>query len=693
LKSYDTAHIRNVALAGHSSSGKTSLTEAMLYLHNHVERMGKTEDGNTQSDFLTEETSRKISISTSVLPVETGEVKVNVIDLPGFRDFIGDMMNGMTVSAGLVVIIDALGGVEVGTEFALELAEKLDLPVAFWVNKLNKENASFDKALENLKAYMPNERFLPITIPVGAEEKFHSVIDLIKMKETHPDGQKLKFSDIPSGLADTAAGYREAIMDEAAANDEALAEKFLGGEELSPEEILRGLKAGFIARDYHPVFAGDAIHAIGVQSLLDFVELAFPNPAEAHGIHMLDRETGETAEDQAFTEEGSTTAFVFKTLTDRFGQSSFVKVIHGCLKKDTVLTNLRTGKDERVSHVYVQRGHERVEVEELHAGDIGVLLKLSSTVTNDTLGDPKEKVVVAAPPYPKPTVIKAVHAKNSGDEEKLGALLHRTAEQDPTITVRRDPELAQTLLAGMGDMQLDVLISSLKTEKVEAELENPRTPFRETITKTAEGTYRHKKQSGGKGQFGEVSIRLSPGERGSDLDFQWKIVGGVIPTKFEPSVRKGIEAALQRGIVAGYKVVDVIAAAIDGKTHDVDSSDMAFQLASSMCFRQVARTANPIILEPIYRVNVTVPETYMGDVMGDMSSRRGRILGQEMSGNKVTVEAHVPLAEMYEYSRDLRSMTQGRGTFEMEYDHYDRVPGDIQAKLVAAHDAGDDEEH
>lgn len=684
MKVYDTKHIRNVALAGHSSSGKTSLAEAMLYLHQHVDRMGKTEDGNTLSDFLPEEVSRRISISTSILPVETGEVKVNVIDIPGFRDFIGDMTNGMIVSAGLVVVVDALGGVEVGTEFALELAERLELPVAFFINKLDKENTSFDAALAGLRERLPNERFLPITIPVGAQASLGGIVDLIKMKALKPEGAKVTASAIPGDLAGAAATLREAIMDEAAANDEALAEKFLSGEELSPEEILRGLKAGFIARDYHPVFAGCATQAIGAQSLLDFIELAFPNPTEAHGLHMVDRTTGEPAPDQRFTEEGSTTAFAFKTLTDRFGQSSFIKVIHGTLRRDSTLTNLRTGKEERVSHVYVQRGSQRHEVEELHGGDIGVLLKLTSTTTNDTLGDPKEKVVVAAPPYPKPTVMRAVHAKNGSDEEKLGALLHRIAEQDPTVRVWRDPELAQTIVSGMGDMQLDVIVSSFRADKVEAELENPKTPYRETIAKVAQGTYRHKKQSGGKGQFGEVSLKLSPGERGSGLDFQWNIVGGVIPTKFEPSVRKGIEAALQRGIIAGYRVVDVVAGAYDGKTHDVDSSDMAFQLASSMCFRQVAREAKPVILEPIYKLKVTVPDSYMGDVMGDLSSRRGRILGQEMNGAKVTIEAQVPLAEMYEYSRDLRAMTQGRGQFELEYDHYDRVPSDVQEKLVAA---------
>jgi len=688
VQTYSTTAIRNVALAGHNGSGKTSLAEAMLFLRKHIDRMGKTEDGATQSDYLPEETARGISISAALLPVETPNVKINVVDLPGFRDFVGDIQNGLSVCEALVVVIDALAGMEVGTEFVLDLAEQSRLPVAFFLNKLNKEHASFDKALEKLTAGLPGHHLLPVNLPIGEQMKFEGVVDLVRMQAIYPKEGKGATGPIPENLAARSKELHSAVVDEAASDDESLTERYLAGEQLSPEEILHGLKEGFINRKYHPVFCGATPQTIGVQSVLDFIEICFPNPTEARGINVTNKQTGEHTESHG-TDKDSPVLYVYKTLTDKFGANSFVKVVSGCLKKDTPLYNQRDGKEERITHIYSQRGKNSMEVTELHAGDLGVLHKLSHTHTNDTLAAPNSPIVVEPPPYPKATVRMAISAKNQGDDDKLGTLLHRYALQDPTFSYHRDPELHQTILMGQGDLHLDVVLQRVKGEKVDAAMTMPRTAYRETVVRKSEGMYRHKKQSGGRGQFAEVHLRVGPAERGKGLDFQWKIVGGVVPTKYEPSVRKGVDSALAKGPLAGYPVVDVTVECFDGKQHDVDSSDMAFQLASSHAFLEVASKATPILLEPIFKLRITVPEHYLGDVMGDLSGRRGRILGQESEGGRIVLEALVPLAETYEYSRVLRAMTHGRGAFEMEYDHYDRVPPDVQTKLVeAAHAAG-----
>jgi elongation factor G len=688
LKVYTTDQIRNVALAGHSSAGKTSLAEAMLFLRKHIARMGRTEDGNTQSDYLPEEVSRGISISTGLLPIEMTNAKINVVDLPGFRDFIGEISNGLAVCDAVVAVVDAQGGVEVGTEFALEAAEKRGLPVAFYINKLDKENASFDRALELLEEALPGHRFLPMALPIGEAEGLQGVVDLVKMKAIYVDDKgKVSQGPIPDDLKDRVAELRERILDEASAADDKLAEKFLSGEELSGDEVMAGLKSAFLKRGYHPVFAGSATRSLGVLRLLEFIEIAFPHPGEARqGTAAVDAETGESAGFIDRNPAGEPLVYVFKTQTDKFGTSNFIQVVSGKIGRDTALRNQRTYKDERLSHVYVQRGKSHEEVDSLSAGDLGVLLKLSGTAPNDTLAPVSSNLKVQAPAYPKPTVRAAAIAVNQSDEDKLASALHKHCAEDPTLKVWRDPELRQTIVSGMGDMHLDVLHHKLKVEKIEATFETPRTPYRETVQGKAEGSYRHKKQSGGRGQFGEVHLRVFPGQRGDGFQFGWKIVGGVIPGKYEVSIRKGIESSMERGIIAGYPVVDVHTECFDGKQHDVDSSDMAFQLASSMCFRQVARDAKPVILEPIYTLKVTVPETYIGDVMGSLSGKRGRIMNQDIAGGKATIEAHVPLAELYEYSRELRSMTQGRGVFEMDYDHYAAVPGEVQSKLIEAHD-------
>jgi len=697
VKVYTTDRIRNVALAGHSAAGKTTIAEALLFERKHIDRMGRTEDGTTQSDFLPEEIRRQISISASILPVETGNVKINLVDLPGFRDFVGEIKGGMRVCGGVVVVVDAMGGIEVGTEFALDYAREMDIPVIFFINKLDKEHASYEACLERMKEALPHKRFVPITIPIGEQGGLQGVVDLVKMKAIYEKDGVVRREEIPASLIDKAKALHETEADEAASDDEALAEKFLSGAELSPEDIILGLKTGFVNRQYFPVFCGSALKAIGIQSLMDFIETGFPNPSEAHGLELVNKDTGFRREVH-FKDDGPATLFVFKTLNDKYGDHNFFKVVSGVVKRDMILRNLSNDRDERIGHLYTQRGKNHEEVEELHAGDIGAVMKLASVHTNDTLAGAGSREFVTQPHYPQPTVTMALVAANRPDEEKVGEAARRLAERDPTLSLERDPITHELLVRGMGDMHLDVMLSRIQAlQKLECSLKIPRTPYRETVLGRAEGSHRHKKQSGGRGQFGEVYLRVMPGEPGVGLDFRWKVVGGVVPTKYESAVRKGIEQSMARGIVSGNQVVDVAVECFDGKQHDVDSSDMAFSIASSVCFQKVAAEAKPVILEPIAAMRIIVPEEYLGSVMGDLSGKRGRILGQDReSEHKVVVEAHVPLAEVYEYSKQLRSMTQGRGVFELSIDRYERVPPEVQARLIeehAKHRTDNGEEH
>ena len=488
---------------------------------------------------------------------------------------------------------------------------------------------------------------------------------------------------MPAECAGRAAELKAALVEAAAEGDDSLTEKFLDGAELSDDEVLKGLEEVLEQRRSYPVIATAATEGVGVNLLLDFVVQCVPPPNQGHPFPA---KRGDEEVEFRCDESAKPVAFVFKTISDPFaGHLTFFKVLDGTVSNDSILLNTRRSAEERINHLMTMRGKKQDPVTKVAAGDIGVLAKLNATHTNDTLCDPKDNVVVAATPMPPHTVTMAVKAKNKDDEEKIGIATHRLVEQDPTLKIHRDPVIKQTILSGMGDTHLDVAVSRLKAQsKVEVELEVPRVAYRETITKKAEGQGKHKKQSGGRGQFGDCWIRLEPQPEGAGFEFVWEIVGGVIPTKFQPSVEKGIVQAMERGIIAGYQAVDIKATCYFGSYHSVDSSDMAFQVAASKGFKMVSKSANPIILEPIHKVRVEVPEQYMGDVMGDMNSKRGRILGMTSEGRKQVIEALVPQSEMFTYSRELRSMTQGRGTFELFYDHYERVPPEVQAKIVAA---------
>lgn len=684
MKEYAPKQIRNVALAGNSGSGKTTLTEAILFNLKLTDRLGRVEDGNTVADYDPEEHKRGVSINASLIPVEYRGHKINILDLPGYRDFIGESRNSLRVADAVIIFVDASGGVEVGTELAWEFAEEFGLPRVLVVGRMNRERANFDTALESVKREF-DCRTAIVSFPAGTGTDFKGAVNLLKQKMCTGNSGKSEYVDVPADQKDRMEELRAELIEAAAEGDDELTMKFLDGGALTEEEVLTGLKEDILAGRVCPVLAAAPQTGAGVNDILDFIIDCLPSPAE-RGAFMAKTADGTGDLELSYEEDGPTAAYVFKTVSDPYaGRLTFFKVLRGQVTNDTVLLNVGRGSEEKVSHLMTVRGKKNESINRALAGDIAVLAKLSSTHTGDTLCDLKAPLKIEPTSMPPRTIQMAVHAKSKEDEEKIGMAMHRLIEQDPTLHLYRDPLIRQTILCGLGDTHLDVAVSRLKAQsKVDVELTIPKVPYRETITRKAEGQGKHKKQSGGRGQFGECWLRLEPLPEGSGFQFEWEVVGGVIPTKFQPSVEKGLVQALERGIISGCQVVDIKVACYDGKDHAVDSSDMAFQIAASKGFKTIAKTANPILLEPIYKVKVTVPEQYMGDVMGDMNSRRGRILGMNAVGKKQVIEALVPLSEMFEYSRQLRSMTQGRGTFELAFDRYERTPAEVQAKVVAA---------
>jgi elongation factor G len=682
LKAYRTSEIRNVALAGHSHSGKTSLAEALPWVLKQTERLGRVEDGTTLSDYDQEEIRRQCSIQASVVPVEHGKQKINVIDLPGFRDFIGEIKRGLRMADATVLVIDATGGLDTGALFAWDAAAEFRRPRLAFVNKLDKEHAVFQKTVDLLRDGL-GTRVVPITLPVGEGLGFSAVIDLIKMKLVREEGQKVAVEEIPAELAAAAQAAHAAMVEAAAEGDDELTMKYLEQETLAPDEITRGLKESLIEGRFLPVFAGSATMLKGLASLLDFIVECTPDPSENDGYAC---EVDGKEEMVKVSPEGSAAMYVFKTVADPYvGRLSFFKVIRGKARSDMSVMNAQQGKTEKLGHLLVAKGKKTETVEELAAGDIGAVAKIESTRTNDTLLEPGGPVIkVTSIHLPNPTTFRAVVAKSRADEDKIGLAIHKLVAQDPTLAMRRDPDINQTILSGMGETHLDVAVGRLKDlAGIEIKLEVPRVPYRETITRKAEGQGKHKKQSGGHGQYGDCWVRFEPLPEGSGFEFEWGIVGGVIPTNYQSAVEKGLVESLRKGVLAGAQTVDLKAICYDGSYHAVDSSDMAFKVAASLAFKNVVPKCAPILLEPIYKLTVTVPEEYMGDVMGDLNGRRGRIQGMEAGGKTQVITAQAPLAELHTYGRALNSLTQGRGVFDMEFDHYERMPGEAQEKVVA----------
>jgi len=683
MKFYSTSDIRNITLVGHGGEGKTTLAEAMLFVSGAIDRQGKTEDGNTVMDFDPEETKRHISISSAVAPVEWKNTKINIVDTPGYFDFIGDATSGYYLADSAIIVVGGLTGLTVGAEKAWDASTKAGISKAFFVNQMDKEHADFDKVVDSLKEKY-GTKITVLQLPIGQGLNFKGIFDVIELKGYGFDGKKVKEIDAPEDVKAKAAEIREAIIENAAENDEALMEKFFEGEELTKEDILKGLKVGIAEGDVVPVFLGAAAPALGVSLLLDNIVEFLPSPDKKIRI------TGKTPKDEevVYTADSKQpfAAQVYKTVTDPFmGTLSIFKILGGELTAGQAIKNGNAGKSEKFGQIYIMSGKKQISVDKLAAGDIGALAKLQHTVTGNTLCDENKPVVFPDIEFPEPCISLAVKAKKQGEEEKVFAGLNRLAEEDPSFRIEKSSETSDTLVSGLGELHLEVICKKLQNKfGVEAQLSDPQIPYRETIRKKVQAHGRHKKQSGGHGQFGDVYIEFEP-IYDSDADFEFvdKVVGGAVPRQYIPAVEKGLRESITKGVLAGYPMVKIRATLYDGSSHPVDSSEMAFKIAANLAYKQGCSQANPVLLEPIYRLEVTIPDEYMGDVIGDINRRRGRILGMNPVGGLQQVVAEVPLAEIFKYATDLRSMTQARGSFKMFFERYEEVPSNIDEKVIA----------
>ena len=695
---------RSFALCGHGGSGKTSLAEAMLFNNGQISRMGNVQNGNTVSDFQSEEQKRQISISTSLLTMERNGHTIFALDAPGYADFVGEMSAAIRVADTAVILVSAVGGIEVQTSRAWEYANAHNAPVAFVISKMDRENADFDKVLADIKEqFSPNA--LPVALPIGSADKLKGVVDVIRGKaRTYAalDGSgKFTEGDIPADMADAAAKAKEALIEAAVEMDDALMEKYLEGEPVSDEDLSRVLKKAVASRRVMPVFACSATANVGVQQMLDFVTDYFPSPVDIGAIAAYDGEEAAKAEGEPNARvepklDAPFSALCFKVMVDPYvGKLSFMRVYSGTLSSEgNNIYNVKKGEDERISSFKLMCGKDGKDVKEVIAGDIVAIPKLQSTKVGHTLatkgGSP---FLYPHIEFPRPVYSVAVIAKSRADEDKMGNAISKTLEEDRSLTFEKNPETHDNVLSGMGDMHIDIVLSRMKERYgIELDTQTPQVPYRETIRKTAEAQGKHKKQSGGHGQYGDVYIRYSPLERGAGFEFVDSIKGGAVPNSYIPAVEKGLKEYKEAGPLAGFPVVDFRAELYFGSYHEVDSSEMSFKLATRLSFRKGIMDASPVLLEPIMNVEVTVPDQFMGDVMGDFNSRRGRIMGMEAHGKLQVVKAQAPLAEMFRYAIILRSMTSGEGTFSMEYSHYEEVPADIAKKVIAAHKKEEEEQ-
>ncbi len=684
MKEFSPKEIRNIALVSHQSAGKTTLAEAFVFSAGETTRLGTIDEGTTTSDFRSDEIERKISISASLLNFEWKKSKINLVDIPGYLDFFGEVISGLRVSDLAVVLINGVSGIEVGTDFAWDILEKDKIPAIIFVNFLNKEHTSFEKSVKSAKEAYGNN-VITFQFPVTEGEGFKSIIDLLRMKKiTFNTDQSGKYTqeDIPADLQQKAETLRNELIEKVAECDDALLEKYFSDGELSEDEIVLGIKKGLLNRNIFPVFCGAANQNIGSHLLLDFIADFGPSPVDRSPIAAFDKENKET--NVNVDEEEPFTALVFKTISEmHVGELSLIKVYSGSVKSGDEVFNTANNSTEKIGQIYSLNGKNRKEIGVLKTGDIGALVKLRNTHTSNTLTDKRNPVKFAEIEFPEPVVEIAVTPKSKGDEDKISSGLHTLHEIDPSFTVRIDPELKQTVVAGQGEMHLTIILKRLKERySVDVEQKKPKIPYRETITAKADEKYRHKKQSGGAGQFAEVWMRIEPQPRGQGFEFASAVVGGAISSSFIPSIEKGVQQVLVEGAVAGYKIVDVKAVVYDGKEHPVDSKDIAFQIAGREVFKMAMKSAKPILLEPIYNVEIRCPEEYMGDVMGDLSSRRGKISGMEMLGRFQVVKAQVPLAELHNYATTLRSLTQGRATHSRRLSHYDPLPKELESKVI-----------
>jgi elongation factor G len=679
MKEYGTEFIRNVALVSHGGGGKTSLGEAMLYLTGVITRMGKVEDGNTVSDFEEEEIRRNLSLSTSILPIEYKDHKVNVLDTPGYTDFIGEVISALRVVDGAVVIVDSVAGVEVGTELVWDFCDTFKLPRLVVISKMNRENANFQAALRAVRQLSPDKTFIPVQLPWGEKQDFKGVIDLFSMQAREGDGEKSE--PIPEEYQEAADEARVALVEAAAEGDDALLEKYLEGTELSPQEVASGFKQAVLSGEFVPVFLAAGTAGIGTAPLLEAMIDLFPSPRDASPAVA----TGPDGEvELPALDSGPLAVYVWKTTADPFvGKLTYLRVFSGVLSSDSRVYNHSKETEERFGTLHLGRGKEQIAVKNLHAGDIGTIAKLSETGTSDTLGDRGHPLILPVPEYPYALYSVAVSPKTQADSTKISPTLTRLSEEDPTLSWHQEASTNQTILQGMGDQHIDVAIRKAESKfQVGLNTDIPRVPYRETITKSGASQYRHKKQTGGAGQFAEVHLSVEPLDD-QDFEFVNKVVGGRISQGFMPAIEKGVRGVMKQGVLAGFPVEKVRVLITDGKEHPVDSKAVAFETAGREAFKLAVRDAAPVLLEPIMDIRVTVPEANMGDVLGDLNTRRARVQGMESERGKSVVTASVPLAEIQRYTTDLRSFTGGRGFFSMKLSHYETVPPHVTEEIIA----------
>lgn len=685
MKVYEGKDIRNIALVGHGNSGKTMLTAAILATSGATNRLTRPDEGNTLTDFDDEEVARKITISTSIAIAEWKKTKINILDTPGFNIFIQDTRAAMVVADAALILVDGVAGVEVQTEKVFAFADEYKIPRAFVINKLDRERASFDRALESIHSVF-GRTAIPVQLPIGSEKNFSGVVDLIRMKSytyTQDGDGKGKEGEIPADMAEAAKTAHEALVEMIAEGNDELMEEFFTEGTLPTEHIISGMDQAIRERRLIPVLCAAAFHNVGTDQIMNFVADHMPAPTEREPIPAKANGNEVT---RKIADSEPCALFVFKTIADPFaGRVSYFKVMSGVVKNDDHLINARSGTDERLAHIGGLMGKTVQAVNEIHAGDIGGVAKLKDTLTGDTLCAKNSIISFPAVVIPEPSIAYAIEAKSRNDEDRMGNAIHKILEEDQALRFYRDPQTNEFLLAGAGQQHVEIIVSRLKKRYgVDVALHAPKIPYRETVRGRAEVQGRHKKQTGGHGQFGDCWIRMEPLERGAKFQFANEVFGGAIPRNFIPAIEKGIVEAAANGFLAGFPVVDFKVTVYDGSYHDVDSSEMAFKLAARKAFKAAMQQCKPALLEPVMNVEVQAPVEYAGDLMGDMNGRRGRISGMETKGGTQIIRAQVPMAEMLNYQNDLISMTQGRASFTMEFDHYDYVPALQADKIIAA---------
>ena len=674
MKEYGIESIRNIVLLSHSGAGKTSAAEAMLFTTKAVNRLGKVDEGSSTSDYDPDEIKRKISINLTVLPCEWQDTKINLLDAPGYADFVGEVRAALRVSEAAVILVDATSGVEVGTQQVWDYCDEAQLPRLIFVNKMDRENADFAKVVADIQAKF-GSKCLPLQVPIGAHTSFQGVVDLLTMKGYV--GSPEKEADIPSELQAQVDSFREKLVEGVAEIDDSLIEKYLGGEELSEEELRTNLSRAVIGGSIVPILAGSALLNVGINWLLSAISRYLPSPKEREVL----TESGPIEPGQ----DATLAALVFKTSADPYvGKLTYFRVYGGTVESNSQVWNAAQGAVERVGQLYMLRGKNQEPVAKVGAGDIGAVAKLNVTATGDTLCRQDKTVKITPIEFPEPIFGKAVFPKTKADVDRLGSALSRLTEEDLTLRVRRETDTNETVLLGVGETHLDVAAEKMSRKfGVGVELATPRVPYKETITVSAKSEYKHRKQTGGHGQYGHVLLELEPLQRGSGNEFGERVVGGSVPKNYIPAVEKGVKEAFHDGVLAHYPVADVKAVLYDGSYHPVDSSEICFKIAGAQAFKKGLSQGQPILLEPVVNIRITVPGDLTGDIIGDLNTKRARVMGMNPAGDSNVIEAQAPLAEVQRYAIDLKSMTQGRGSYTMEFSHYEEVPANITQKIIA----------